>query len=79
MIAEVMGTEIEVHTDDNRLRPDKSEVERLWADNSKAKNLLGWEPTYGGRDGLRRGLEDTVAWFTNPANLANYKADIYNI
>lgn len=79
LIAEVMGTDIEVCTDDNRLRPEKSEVERLWADNSKAKRLLGWEPAYGGKDGLKRGLADTVAWFTNPVNLANYKADIYNI
>lgn len=79
MIAEVMGVKIEVRTDDNRLRPEKSEVERLWADNAKAKKLLGWEPLYGGKDGLKRGLEDTVAWFTNPANLASYKADIYNI
>jgi dTDP-glucose 4,6-dehydratase len=79
LIADVMGAEIEVHTDDSRLRPEKSEVERLWADNSKAKKLIGWEPLFGGRDGLKRGLEDTVTWFTNPANLANYKADIYNI
>ncbi len=79
LIAEVMGANIEIQTDDKRLRPGKSEVERLWADNSKAKKLLDWEPLYGGRDGLRRGLEDTVVWFTNPANLANYKADIYNI
>ena len=79
LIAEVMEAKIEIQTDDKRLRPEKSEVERLWADNSKAKKLLGWAPLYGGRDGLRRGLEDTVVWFTNPANLANYKADIYNI
>jgi dTDP-glucose 4,6-dehydratase len=61
------------------LRPEKSEVNRLWADNSKAKKLLGWEPEYGGRDGFKRGLQETAEWFTNPENLKRYKADIYNI
>lgn len=79
VIASVMGTEIEIETDEQRLRPEKSEVERLWADNTKAKELLGWEPSYGGRDGFRRGIEETVEWFTNPENLKTYKADVYNI
>lgn len=79
LIAEVMGAEIEIETDEVRLRPDKSEVERLWAENSKAKALVGWGPKYGGRDGFKRGLAETVAWFMDPANLAAYKTDIYNI
>ncbi|BCJ87878.1 NAD-dependent 4,6-dehydratase LegB [Effusibacillus dendaii] len=79
MISEVMGVQIEIETEEIRLRPEKSEVERLWADNSKAKLLLGWEPVYAGRDGFRRGLEETVKWFTNPDNLNRYKADFYNI
>lgn len=79
LIAEVMGVEVEVVTEQVRLRPDKSEVERLWADNSKAKDLTGWEPSYGGRDGFSRGLAETVDWFTKPENLRGYKADIYNL
>ncbi len=79
LIAEVMGVEIEIETDQARLRPEKSEVDRLWADNTKARNLTGWEPAYGGRDGFKRGIAETVAWFTNPENLKQYKADIYNI
>lgn len=78
-IAEVMRVDIEIETDDQRLRPQKSEVERLWASNAKAKALLGWEPRYAGLDGLRRGLAETVAWFREPSNLGRYKADIYNI
>jgi nucleoside-diphosphate-sugar epimerase len=62
-----------------RLRPEKSEVDRLWADNSKAKKLTGWEPIYGGREGFKRGLAETIDWFSNPENLKDYKADIYNI
>ncbi len=78
-IAEVMGVEIEVITDEQRLRPEKSEVERLWASNGKARELLGWQPQYGGVDGFRRGLAETVAWFRKPSHLASYKSDIYNL
>ena len=79
LIAEAMGVDIEIVTDEDRLRPPNSEVERLWAANSKAKQLLGWQPTFGGRDGFRRGLELTAEWFRQPENLRAYKADIYNI
>lgn len=79
MIAEVMGKKIEIETDEVRLRPEKSEVNRLWADNQKAKQLLDWEPQYGGVEGFKRGLQETAEWFSNPKNLAQYKADEYNI
>ena len=79
IIAEAMGVDIEIETDEVRLRPKKSEVNRLWADNSKAKNLLGWEPKYGGRQGFKRGLKETIDWFANGDNLKKYKADVYNI
>lgn len=79
LIAEAMNTEIEIITDEVRFRPEKSEVNRLWADNTKAKQLLGWEPAYSGREGFKRGLAETAEWFINPANLAGYKSDRYNI
>ena len=79
LTAEVMGLDIEIKTDQMRLRPHKSEVERLWADNSKALKLTGWEPSYAGKDGFTRGLVETIEWFSNPDNLINYKADMYNI
>lgn len=78
-IAEVMDADIDILTDEQRLWPDKSEVERLWADNAKARELLGWAPAYGGLDGFRRGLAETAQWFTQPANLRCYKADQYNL
>ncbi|RHX86301.1 NAD-dependent 4,6-dehydratase LegB [Leptospira stimsonii] len=78
-IAEVMKVTVEVESDDQRLRPEKSEVERLWASNEKAKKLLDWEPLYGGLTGFRKGLSETVEWFLNPKNLSQYKTDIYNI
>jgi len=79
LIAEAMNAEVEIVTDENRLRPANSEVERLWADNAKALELFGWAPAYGGRDGLKRGLAETAVWFLRPENLRGYKADIYNI
>ena len=78
MIAELMQTDIRIETDDARIRPDKSEVERLWADNAKALKLLGWSPRYSGRDGLRQGLTKTIAWFREPINLRRYKLQ-YNL
>jgi dTDP-glucose 4,6-dehydratase len=79
LIAEVMGCPLEIVTDEVRLRPANSEVERLWADNAKARELFGWKPRHAGRDGLRRGLATTVEWFVNPENLRGYKAGTYNL
>ncbi|WP_028586177.1 NAD-dependent 4,6-dehydratase LegB [Desulfocurvus vexinensis] len=79
LIAEVMGAQVEVSTDDQRVRPEKSEVERLFASNDKVRALTGWSPEFAGLDGFRRGLERTARWFADPENLRLYKADIYNI
>ena len=79
LIAEAMNADIEILTDEVRLRPTHSEVERLWADNSKARKLFGWAPNYAGREGFKRGLAETAEWFINAENLRGYKADIYNI
>jgi NAD dependent epimerase/dehydratase len=79
LITEVMGVEVAIEADAVRLRPEKSEVERLLADNTKARDLLRWTPLYAGREGLKKGLAETVKWFTNPDNLKRYKTDRYNI
>jgi dTDP-glucose 4,6-dehydratase len=79
LIAKQMGVEIQIESTQERNRPEKSEVERLWADNSKAKELLGWTPIFAGESGFTRGLEKTISWFENPGNLKLYKADRYNI
>ena len=57
----------------------RSEVERLWADNAKARRMLGWAPRYEGRAGFAHGLEETVAWFSKPGVLDRYKPELYNI
>lgn len=79
LIAELMGQDVEIVADDRRLRPEGSEVERLWADTTRAERLLGHVPAYGGLDGLRRGLEETIAWFRRPENLAAYRPHAYNL
>lgn len=79
LIAEVMGADIEIVEDQQRLRPEKSEVERLFASNEKLRRLTAWTPAHDRLDGFRRGLAETAAWFTAPGNLAAYKADIYNL
>lgn len=79
LIANLMNREVELVSDEQRLRPAGSEVERLWASNAKARALTGWTPEYGGVEGLKRGLAETIDWFTEPENLRRYKAGVYNI
>ena len=79
LIADLMGREVEFTSDEQRLRPAGSEVERLWADNTLARELAGWAPEFAGLDGLRRGLRNTIDWFGVPDNLRRYKAGLYNI
>lgn len=79
LIADVMGTKIEIESDAIRMRPELSEVDRLMANCKKARELTGWAPEFGGLEGFRRGLQETVDWFSVDTNLKLYKADIYNI
>lgn len=79
LISEIIDTEIEIIGDETRLRPEKSEVERLWASNQKAREILKWEPEFKGLSGFREGLVRTIEWFRNPNNNKTYKADIYNV
>ena len=62
-------------SDEQRVRPEKSEVERLLGSNEKIKSLTGWVPEWS----LDNGLKATIEWFKEPANLAAYKSDIYNV
>lgn len=75
IIKELMGSDVEFLTDEVRLRPGKSEVFRLWCDNAKIREMTGFAPAFG----IREGLAETVEWFTNANHLAKYKADIYNV
>lgn len=72
-IIDTIGKGVNIICDEDRLRPEKSEVSRLWADNKRIKELTGWEPKYS----LDRGLKETIDWIKN--NMKYYKADIYNV
>ena len=75
LIAEIMGKDVNFVEDSQRLRPKNSEVFRLWGDNTKIKGLTGFEPEYD----IRRGLEETIKWFTCEENLKKYKSNIDNV
>jgi dTDP-glucose 4,6-dehydratase len=79
LIAELMDVHVQAEEESVRLRPVNSEVNRLFADNSKARRLLGWQPCYSKLDGFRRGLAETIRWFNDPGNLNAYKSDRYTI
>ena len=79
IIADIIGVEVEIVTEEERLRPESSEVERLWADNSKAREFLDWIPENAGLNGFRQGGAKTIEWFSRPENLAKYKPDTYSI
>ena len=75
LICELMNSSIELIVDEQRIRPEKSEVFRLCCDNRKIRELTSFQPRYS----IRQGLQETIDWFTYSGNLAKYKADIYNV
>lgn len=75
LIKKLMNSDVEFITDEQRIRPGKSEVFRLWCDNTKINELTGFQPGYS----IEEGLKATIEWFIKPENLAKYKANIYNV
>ncbi|KPL00831.1 MAG: NAD-dependent dehydratase [candidate division Zixibacteria bacterium SM23_73_3] len=73
LISNCLGKKIQIEREKKRMRPEKSEVERLFSDSRKAKRLFGWHP----KTDLKQGIEKTISWYEK--NLRRYKADIYNI
>jgi len=75
LIKDIMGSDVEFVVDEQRIRPQKSEVQRLWCDNGLIRELTDFVPQYD----MRSGLGLTVDWFTCAENLARYKTGIYNV
>ena len=75
LIKEIMHSDVEFVTDEQRIRPEKSEVFRLWCDNQKMIDLTGFKP----ETSIKQGLIETVNWFTKAENLSKYKHNIYNV
>jgi NAD dependent epimerase/dehydratase len=72
-IVDIIGKDVKIICDEERIRPEKSEVNRLWADNTKIKELTEWTPQYSIDDGLK----ETIQWIKN--NMQYFKTDIYNV
>ena len=75
LIKKIMKSDVKFVQDDARIRPEKSEVQRLWCDNTKIHTLTGFKPKFS----IEQGLTETAAWFTKPENLKKYKTGIYNV
>lgn len=79
LIADVMNVDIEITTDEKRLRPEGSEINRLFGDNKKLRDLTDWYPTFEGLEGFRKGLSITADWFSDPSNLSLYRPSKYMV
>tara|TARA_B100000029_G_scaffold430584_2_gene441636 strand:- start:570 stop:1571 length:1002 start_codon:yes stop_codon:yes gene_type:complete len=78
-ISNICNTKIVIESDKKRLRPKKSEVNRLLSSNKKAKEILGWDPFYKNKKGFIEGLRKTIEWFSRKENTKIYKPNIYNL
>jgi len=75
IINELMDSDVKFVVDSQRIRPEKSEVFRLWCDNTKIEKLTGFKPQVDIREGLQR----TIDWINQPNHLRDYKSEIYNV
>ena len=75
LIKELMNSDVDFITDEQRIRPEKSEVFRLWCDNTLIEKLTDFKPQVD----IREGLKKTIDWITQPHNLKSYKSEIYNV
>jgi len=75
LIKQLMNSDVNFISDEQRLRPKDSEVFRLWGDNTLIRELTGFVPEYS----IEQGLKETIEWFVKPENLKKYKAGIYNL
>ena len=75
IIKEIMNSDVKFITDEQRIRPERSEVFRLWCDNEKIEKMTGFKPQVD----IREGLQKTIHWIIEPDHLKIYKSEIYNV
>jgi nucleoside-diphosphate-sugar epimerase len=75
IIINIINPKATIIQDPKRLRPEKSEVQRLFGSNKKLKELTNWKQNYS----LEKGLKETIEWFSTKENLKKYKVGIYNV
>ena len=73
IISEKINPNAEISYDHHRIRPEKSEVERLFCDNSKALQFLDWKPLYNNKLNFSKGIKETINWYRNKKNISNFK------
>ena len=78
-IAKIMNVDLEIEIEQVRMRPEGSEVERLWGDNAQARQRCDWSPGYGGLAGFQRGIAETIDWFSDARNLSAYNPNVYQV
>lgn len=78
LISDLMDKDIKIIKDQQRIRPQESEVNRLFSDNSLAEKTIKWRPKFKGEEGFVSGLKKTIDWFSTTENRQNYKSNIYN-
>ena len=79
IVASIMDINTRIVTEESRIRPEASEVERLFSDNSKAMDVLNWAPKFCGKEGFCAGVKHTIEWFRAPENLKMYKIGQYSV
>ena len=77
-ISKITGYRIDIEKDFKRIRPKKSEVDRLFANNKKAKKILNWSPKLNKKSDFENSLKKTIEWFSNEENINQYKINIFN-
>lgn len=77
--AALLNRQVKINVTTERKRPEKSEVERLYCDNSKAKALMNWAPHYAGKEGFKKALQNTIEWYASPVNIARFKTEGYSV
>ena len=77
-ISIITGYRIDIEKDFKRIRPKKSEVDRLFANNKKAKKILNWSPKLNNKSDFENRLKKTIEWFSNEENINQYKINIFN-
>jgi NAD dependent epimerase/dehydratase len=76
LIANILDVKLEFDIEQERIRPENSEVERLWADNRLAKEILNWQPEYANINGFKKGLTETIEWFRKNSDVFLYNAEV---
>ena len=79
LIKSIMNSDLKIKCEGERLRPEKSEVNRLFGDNTLLRELTNWEPKFSGIEGFKKGLERTIEWFTSNKDIFKSKAKDYII